>query len=102
MRVFGGRQASQYHYALSQGGSRINLSLVIIIPHSTIYKLELSFLPVAVLPVLPGDEAAVEDGGEVVGAALLPAPDTFSLLGLALTSLDVHTGLVTQHQLGFV
>ena len=58
--------------------------------------------PVAVLPVLPGDEAAVEDGREVVGAALLPAPDTLGLLGLALTALDVHTGLVTEHQLGLV
>ena len=59
-------------------------------------------LPVAVLSVLPGDEAAVEDGGEVVGASLLPVSDTLSLLCEALTALDVHTGLVTQHQLRLV
>ena len=58
--------------------------------------------PVAVLSVLPGDEATVEDGSEVVGAPLLPAPDTLRLLGQALTPLDVHTGLVAEHQLGFV
>ena len=84
------------------------MSLVILIPHSTVYLTLPVFLPmfadppVAVLPVLPGDEAAVEDGREVVGAALLPAPDTLGLLCLALTALDVHTGLVTEHQLGLV
>ena len=46
--------------------------------------------------------AAVDDGGEVVGAALLPLPDTLGLLGLALAALDVDTGLVTHHQLGRV
>ena len=54
---------------------------------------------VALLSVLPVDVTAVDDGGEVVGAALLPLPDTLGLLGLALTTLDVHTGLVAQHQL---
>ena len=84
------------------------MSLVILIPHSTVYLTLPVFLPmftdppVAVLPILPSDEAAVEDGREVIGAALLPAPDTLGLLGLALTALDVHTGLVTQHQLRFV
>ena len=59
-------------------------------------------LPVALLPVLPLDVAAVDNGGEVVGAALLPLPDTLGLLGLALTALDVDTSLVTHHQLGRV
>ena len=59
-------------------------------------------LPVALLPVLPAHHTAVEDGREVVGAALLPVPDTLGLLGEALAALDVHTGLVTQHQLRLV
>ena len=46
--------------------------------------------------------AGVEDGGEVVGAALLPVPDAVGLLGLPLAALDVHAGLVTQHHLRLV
>ena len=58
--------------------------------------------PVAVLPVLPGDEAAVEDGREVVGAALLPVPDALRPLSVGLRALDVDTRLVAQHQLRLV
>ena len=63
---------------------------------------KLKFPPEAVLPVVSGDVAAVHDGGEVVGAPLLPVSNALGLLSVGLRALDVHTGLVTQHQLGLV
>ena len=58
--------------------------------------------PEAVLPVVSADMAAVHHGCKVVSAPLLPVSDALGLLSVGLGTLDVDTGLVTQHQLGLV